>query len=358
MKVLLIEKQNFPRYKPCGGVFSEQAMSYLDFNLPNYMLEKSIFGARVHFNGNAIEKSREHRLSTLVTRSVLDEYLLKKAQETGAEIKMGERVTGFDEGRNGVHVYTTDNKYEAKYLVVAEGAQGKLKNQIRRKDKRDEYGICAVTEIVEASDIINARFGSSIHIHFGVADMGYGWIVPHKDHYSVGIGGLAQDLPNPRRTLQQFLTRNGFNGNCKLKMHTIPAGGIKRRVTSSRVILTGDAAGYVDSFCGEGIAYAIRSGQIAAEVVSRVVNSNERLDALNEYDAICKAEFEGDLKYSLVLAKVMHRFPRTFLNLLVTNEHALDKYLEVSARKRTYKSYIKWLIPRIPKHILSLCLKS
>jgi flavin-dependent dehydrogenase len=49
LETLLIEKKLFPRYKPCGGAVTEQAMSYLDFDLPEYICERSIFGGRLHF---------------------------------------------------------------------------------------------------------------------------------------------------------------------------------------------------------------------------------------------------------------------------------------------------------------------
>ncbi|KAF5423075.1 MAG: Dehydrogenase (flavoprotein), partial [Candidatus Methanocomedens sp.] len=43
LKTLLIEKEIFPRYKPCGGGLSEHAMSYLDFEVPRSMIERDIF---------------------------------------------------------------------------------------------------------------------------------------------------------------------------------------------------------------------------------------------------------------------------------------------------------------------------
>ena len=130
LETLLIEKEIFPRYKPCGGAFSEQAMSYLDFVVPRYIHERNIFGVRVHFRGQVIEKHKEYRIATLVSRSMLDNYLLKKAKEIGIEIKMGEEVIDYKENHNHVDVYTNATTYKAKFVIVAEGSQGKLKNRI------------------------------------------------------------------------------------------------------------------------------------------------------------------------------------------------------------------------------------
>jgi len=352
LKTLLFEKEIFPRYKPCGGAFSEQAMSYLDFQIPGNIQERNIYGARVHYGGQVIEKHKEYRISTLVTRSVLDNYLIGKAEETGIEIIMGEKVLDFKEENDYVELCSGNNVYRAKYLIIAEGSAGKLKYKIRKKDKKDEFGLCIVTEIKEDSRVIDNYIHNAIDIYFGVAKHGYGWIFPHDNYFSAGIGGLVQDLPNPKKAMLDFLAANGFKGKYKLKGHLIPAGGIKRNIISRRVILSGDAAGFVDSFYGEGIAYAIRSGQLAAETVSRIIIQNNKKNLIKEYPIRCQNEFGNNLKYSLILSKLMHRFPDIFFKIFAGNEDVIDKYLEIPSSKRSYKSYLQWLILRLPKYLL------
>jgi len=355
LRALLIEKENFPRYKPCGGAFSEQAMSYIDFDIPQHICERNVFGARVHFGNNFVEKFKEYRIATLVTRSVLDDYLLGKAKETGIEIRMGEKVVSFKEDTEYVEVYTDKGSYKASFVILAEGAQGNLKNRIRKKDGKNEYGICIVTEIEEENEKIDKYICNSIDIYFGIVKRGYGWIFPHEKYFSVGIGGLASDFINPRKAMIDFLNLHGFTGKYKLKAHLVPVGGIERRTLSSRVVLSGDAAGFVDSFYGEGIAYAIRSGQIAVEVISRILKNGT--GSLSDYESFCRSEFGENLKYSLILSRMMHRFPRIFFKIFSSCEEVLDKYLEVPASKKTYRSYIKWLIPRVPKYFLLTSLR-
>jgi geranylgeranyl reductase family protein len=350
LKTLLIEKDLFPRYKPCGGAFSQRAMSYLDFDIPHSVRERNIFGARVHFKDASIEKSKEYRIATLVTRSVLDNYLLEKAKETGIEIRMGEKVISLTEQDDHVKISTEFGAYKARFAILAEGARGELRNRIRREDKKNEYAICMVTEIEEENKRIEEYIGDSIEIYFGLFHRGYGWIFPHQEYFSVGVGGLASNFVNPKKTMTDFLNLHGFNGEYKLKGHVLPVGGIDRKTVSSRIVLSGDAAGFVDAFYGEGIAYAIRSGQVAVDVISRILNNG--LGKLKDYESMCRAEFGENLKYSLMLARVMHRFPVIFFRILTTCEEVLDNYLEVPASKRTYGSYMKWLIPRVPKFLL------
>ena len=246
---------------------------------------------------------------------------------------------------------TEDDTYKAKFIIIAEGSQGKLKYQIRRKDRKDEYAIGIVAEIEADNESIDKYIHNAIDFQFGRFKQGYGWIFPHENYFSVGIGGLAKHLPHPKKTMLDFLNENNFNNKYKLHSHIIPAGGIKRKITSSRVVLSGDSAGFVDSFLGEGIAYAIRSGQIAVEVISKIILNNNDMETIKNYEIICKSEFIDNLNYSLILTKLISSYPSLFLKIFTSNK-AIEKYLEVPTMETSYKNYIKWLIPRIPMFLL------
>jgi len=354
LRTLLIEKAIFPRYKPCGGALSERAQSYLDFDLPEKVRERNVFGARIHYGGRVIERHKQYRISTLVSRSVLDHYLLDKARETGIDVKMGEKVVNCGEDDGCIEVYTDKGRYRARCVIVAEGAHGTLKYGVRKRDKKSQYAVAIVTEVDASNDQIDNYIRNAVDIHFGVTTMGYGWIFPHENYFSVGIAGLANRMASPRTTLTNFLRSSGFGGNYTLRAHVLPAGGIRRSIVNSRMLLTGDAAGFVDPFLGEGIAYAIRSGQIAAETVSDVLSHDKSPQTLKEYQSVCQSEFGANLSYSLILSRMMHRFSGVFFKILTSNKEAADKLLDVAASKMTYKAYLKWLIARVPRFLLHM----
>jgi geranylgeranyl reductase family protein len=353
LDVLLIDKDRFPRYKPCGGGLSERALSYLDFSLPENICERSITGARICFGDRVIDRHKDYRLTVTLTRSDFDAFLLKKARETGVHVVTGQKILDFREDSEKVEVRAGDEIYSSKHLIIAAGSQNMLKDSVREKDGKDRYGVCVVTEIPEKNGVIDTRLGNALEIHFGVARMGYGWIFPHDGYYSVGIGGMAKDLSNPRSVMIDFLRRNGFMGSYRLRGHLIPFGGMSRVTASTRVLLAGDSAGYVDSFTGEGIAYAIKSGQNAAQTVADKLQDND-LDLAGSYQQRCKGDFGDDLKYSLIMARIMHSWPEMFFRMLTTRDDFLDKFLEVPAMKGTYKSLIRWLMPRMPRYLLSI----
>ena len=199
----------------------------------------------------------------LVSRKAFDNFLLDKARETGIDIHSGEKVLDCEEGEECVEVRTSQNTYLAKFVLIAEGSEGVLKYSVRkRKDRRTEYDLALVSEIPERDKVIRKRFPNVIDMHFGIASGGYGWIFPHSEHYSVGIVGTAEYLKHPKAVMQDFLQVNGFSGDFQVHSHIIPVGGIKRKTISSRILLSGDAAGFVDAFIGKASHMLFAQGSL------------------------------------------------------------------------------------------------
>lgn len=344
LNTLLLEKEEFPRYKPCGGGLSEHAISYLDFELPQDIIEWEVTGAKVIYKDQLIEVHKENRVSVLVSRDAFDNLLLEKSKETGIEVHTGEKVLYCREKPECVEVETEKSVYQAKFAIIAEGAHGLVKTCLRPTDTREEYGICLVTEVPASEEDIEARLGKTVELHFGVAGGGYGWIFPHKNYYSVGIGGVVKDFPNPKESMLNFLRKNGFYGEYKLHGHKIPWGGLKRKIKGSRVLLVGDAAGFVDAFSGEGLAYSIASGQYASEVIAGICLHGGNLRDLNKYESLCQKEFGTHLKYSLKFSKAMHRFPDRAFKIFTSNDKIIHKYLDVVDFKLNYQEYLRWCL--------------
>ena len=63
LSTLLIEKEKFPRYKPCGGALSSYALSCLDFKLPDSVIERNISNVRIHFRDGSVEIRKERSIS-------------------------------------------------------------------------------------------------------------------------------------------------------------------------------------------------------------------------------------------------------------------------------------------------------
>ncbi|WP_369424921.1 geranylgeranyl reductase family protein [Methanothrix sp.] len=337
LRVLLIEKETFPRYKPCGGALSERARSYLDFRIPDEVIDAEVSRIRIFFRDRCAEISRSERLSTLVTRSVFDEMLVRRAEEAGAEVLFGRRATEISETGECVRI-RAGATHEGRLLVLADGHTGMLGRKIRSRD--ETTGVCLVSEVAaEDTD-------DFMEMHFGKADMGYAWVFPHGSYHSVGAGGLRSS--NIRGILEELMRARGFRG--RIHGHTIPLSGPSRYLGGRRTMLCGDSAGMVDPFTGEGIAYAVRSGQIAADVAAE--HLSDGCD-LVEYQRRCKSEFGDDLRASLLLARIMHRFPDLLFNMFMDDRSLLERYIDIHAHGLSYRSFLRWLAPRAPAKLIA-----
>lgn len=344
LRTLLLEKEVFPRYKPCGGAVSARAMAYLDFPLPPEMRERALSGARIHYRGHTVEGHLPMPYASLVLRSAFDALLLARAEEIGIEVHQGEKALGVLETGEGVTVRTPHGEYAGRFAVIAEGSQGLLKGRVRRRDTREEQGIGVVTEIPA-----QVPRGDAADIHFGVARWGYGWVFPHGDHLSVGVGGLLKCVPQIREIMRTFLRDQGLAEDGRYRGHTIPAGGMPRSIANGRILLAGDAAGFADPLSGEGIAYAIRSGQLAARSACRAVSGQE--DAIAGYEAACEREFGRELRDALFLARLVFRFPGVFFRFFSSHPRVVQAYLEVVAGTRSYRGFMAWAFPRLPWYL-------
>ena len=347
LDVLILEKSEFPRYKPCGGALSRKALSLLDHTLPQWIQERNITGARVHYEDLLLERHRGYDITLLINRSAFDQHLLDRALLSGAEAKT-EKVLGFRDAGECVHIQTKEGIYKSRFLVIASGCQDGLKREISGRERRKSNGVCLVSEIEAEEEGISERLGRALDIHFGVAGGGYGWIFPHRGYYSVGIGGLCSRLHHPRQVMRRFLKENGFSEEERLSGHIIPQGGNKRRVARGRVLLAGDAAGFVDPFTGEGIYYALASGKIAGEMVGDAPATS----LARSYESRIEKEFGGDLRYALFFSRIMHSYPRMLLGILARQEQVLERYLEVGAGEMSYRDFMLWLLPRLPASLL------
>jgi flavin-dependent dehydrogenase len=195
-------------------------------------------------------------------------------------------------------------------------------------------------------------------MHFGVAPQGYGWVFPRRAYNSVGIMGVASRFSHAHAALAGF-SRNIGMPAADVRGHLIPLGGIKRKIFSRRVLLVGDAAGFVDPFNGEGIAYAILSGRLASESICRVLlNGWEQTRAFRWYERQCEQLIRKNLRVALWMARLLDRYPKLFVRIFFAHPRALAKYMDISTGRLEYRRFWKWIALRTPWYLLNSYLRA
>ena len=351
--VVLFERSKMPRGKPCGGALSERAMSYLGFPVPQSLVDCEVFGARAHFGDNTAEARLPNRIAVLVTRSEFDQFLLSRAVESGAEV-IWEKATSISRTPDHVAVRTARREIIARCAIVCEGANRRLSRLAGPAIGPDQQSFCLQADIPVASPDVYADLKGVIDVYFGVVPWGYGWLFHHGSYYSVGIGALCSKFHDPLSAFHRFVrARRLARSDIRPRGHFLPRGGISRPICADRIMLAGDAASFVDPFYGEGMAYAIRSGQLAAQTARAAMQSNDfSRSRLAEYEHLCREEFGRNLRHALILTELVHRCPRPFIEMLSTDERALAKYLEIPSATLSYGRYIPWLLARAPLSLL------
>ncbi|MBC8492548.1 MAG: geranylgeranyl reductase family protein [Chloroflexi bacterium] len=354
LKTLLIEKTTLPRYKACGGGVPTPALSYLDFPLDPDLIEGELFGVRVRYGRHFVDVRRPYRLGICTSRDKFDAFLTLKAVEAGVELHDEERVTSVENSGSHAVVQCNNRTYQARIVIGADGAYSVVAKKVRPPFKREGVGIaCDVnlpTHEISVDDPQLAVFD------FGAIRHGYGWIFPREEYIGVGIGARASKLSDPRKSLRQFLSGLGVErDDIKSHWHALPAGGYQRKTIAGRVMLVGDAAGYVDPLFGGGIEMAVRSGIFAAETAGEAIASNDCSEnALRSYQQRCDSTFGKWLRLALLLSLVFHRYPDVLIKPFAMDasltQWLVDSIFGHTEEENSFAS--RWLMAKVPLLIL------
>ena len=123
-----------------------------------------------------------------------------------------------------------------------------------------------------------------VEIDFGRADWGYGWVFPKLHTFTIGVGGVHRRNPDLKARLAAYLTAKGLDpAKYKVKGQYLPFGRCREQPGRGRILLAGDAAGFVDPITGEGIGYAIESGAAAGAAIAQAVAAGRPDDAYPAY---------------------------------------------------------------------------
>jgi geranylgeranyl reductase family protein len=345
LKTLMIEKEQFPRYKPCGGCLSTKTVHLLDFDL-SPVIENTIYGAKFtyRFKDPFFIESKDP-ISFLVMRDRFDQFLVTKTLEDGAELLEGEKVTRVEEQANGVEVELGKGKrFHCRYLIGADGPESLVARSLAFR-KKDENGIAIESEIPFDSSIhFPPKELQFIHLDFGRIPNGYGWVFPKKEYLSIGIGGMFRETKkmNPRQYFSDFLRGldyipKGKTG--KVMGHLLPSFyDESQRVSQGRFLLIGDAAHLMDPLQGEGIYYAIRSGMLAAEAIAEW--RKEGISPSDYYQKAVHYDIYGSLKWALTFSRFVFRFTKLAYRTLKRYPELGEYYLQVLEGKETYQGFV------------------
>ena len=300
--VLVLEKATFPREKVCGDGLTPRAVKALaGMGVPigeqdGWLRNKGlrIIGGGVRLELPWPELSSYPGYGLVRSRLDFDETLARTAQKAGARLLEGVTVTApvlDDSGRiAGVQARPTgqpdekERQYRARVVVAADGNSSRL-SLAMGLGKRDDRPLGVAVRTYYTSPRHDDDYLES-WLDLWDRDRllpGYGWIFGMGDGTSnVGLGLLntSASFKNVdyrdllRRWLAGMPAEWGYteeNRTEPIRGAALPMGFNRTPHYSRGLLLAGDAGGMVNPFNGEGIAYAMEAGELAARVIAEAL---------------------------------------------------------------------------------------
>ncbi|UCE10851.1 MAG: geranylgeranyl reductase family protein [Candidatus Thorarchaeota archaeon] len=364
LSILLVDKETFPRAKPCAGGVIELVRHTLDFSIDE-VVQREVYGHHLFSpSGLMVDTTQDEKSGCMVMRSEFDDLLLRKARDAGAEVREDVRIDKALQDSNGVTVTTSQGEsISAKYLVGADGINSTVAKEIGFYDgwKKDSAAVCIEVEAEVGEETVERicgvpfdKDGVALHIYFGKVPHGYIWCFPKRSILSLGAG-CRQDLAkNMRSHFTDWLEQFKRDNEVELEIISdtsarIPYSGAAKKTVLGRTLIVGDAAGFVSPFSGEGLSMAVMSGIHASTALEQ---ANQRQDPrlLRMYEKDWKRDFGDNLKVGKSLAKLMFKSEKnmeTILRLGYDDEHIREIMYRMIAGLHSYRSLRNALVKRI-----------
>jgi flavin-dependent dehydrogenase len=291
--------------KPCGGGLTHKAIEAYPFLLEANQPKKIVRTAELISSRGHRARFEMSKPIVIYARKVLNGLLLDRAEAAGCKTVCS-RVTGVDTSGEKVRFISGGEEQLSDFVVLAGGARNSLLPEttaLGASDLEITLGYFVPTE----EDIIKVKFLKQFE--------GYLWSFPRADHLSVGIcGKMGQSSSQQlRRHLEDFVSEEKIPlKDAKFYSHVLPSPQAqtirRRRIVGKNWAMAGDAAACVDPVTGEGLYYALRSGDLLAQAL--IENQPEA------YPERLRGAFSEDLEFAATLARKL--FLGTFLGCAIT----------------------------------------
>ncbi|MGC1385008.1 MAG: NAD(P)/FAD-dependent oxidoreductase [Candidatus Acidiferrales bacterium] len=282
--------------KPCGGGLTHKAIEAYPFLLDAPHPKKIVRTAE-------LISSRGHRATlemnkpiVIYARKVLNGLLLDRAVAAGCTA-VRTRVTNVKTNGDRVRMMAGGEERWSDFIVLASGARNQLAPEtttLGSKDLEVTLGYFVPTE----EDSIKVKFLHEFE--------GYLWSFPRADHLSVGICAKMGQSSTPvlRQHLDDFVRDENIpTEGAQFYSHVLPSPGAgtirSRKISGRNWAMAGDAAATVDPITGEGLYYALRSGDLLAEAIAD--------GCPQEYPQRLRAAFSADLEFAAHIASRIFR---------------------------------------------------
>jgi geranylgeranyl reductase family protein len=290
LRTVLIERETFPREKVCGDCLNPSCWPVLRRlgleervrRLPHGKLSRVEF---IAIGGRRVSVDLPADAEIAVKRSLFDHVLMQRAIEAGTEVREATTVDAISLSAAGWMIRTSAEVINARVLVAADGRNSSVARLAGLLPRIERERVGLQTHVPLPRD-----FGDRVVLQF--LPEGYSGQAPVNEHeLNLCLVGKPASMPG----LRDWAERNfavpatqSWRTITPLRRTALPAG-------HRRLFLVGDAARVVEPFTGEGIYYALHSGELAAAAIAQLITSGDENAAIRSYSAAHEKLYSGRL---------------------------------------------------------------
>ena len=324
-RVRLLDRARFPRNKPCGGAISMRVLGRFPYlapalgRIPTHRLSK------LHLEspgGHSILVQSPSPAALMIRRIDFDALLVQLAVEAGVELVEGAEITQARTTDGGVELKTrAGDVFTAPHVIAADGVYSVVARRLGINPgwRRTSVALDMMEET--PNDVLASVDPETLWVAYGYGGSeGYSYVFPKRDHVNVGIGYVLDYFRekigrSPYDLQASFVdalrTRGvlaGRSSRAHFTPYQIPVAGPLRTTATDRVVLAGDAGGFVNGITAEGIYYAMVTGDLGGRALAGA--------GARTFERLWRDEIGGELRDSVLVQRDLLTTPERIDRLI------------------------------------------
>ena len=382
VRVLVLERDPLPRQKPCGGGISTRVLTRFPWLRPALTRIPTHPVSSLYLEGpsGGVFRMEANGPAVILIRRVEYDYLLASlAREAGAEIVAPAAIAQASQDASGVTLRTRDGReFRAPVVIAADGVNSVVARRLGLNPGWPRARLALDMMEETPASTLRPSEPDTLSVFYGYGGAhGYAYIFPKREHLNVGIGYLLPYFKErvdvapydlQRAFVGDLLARGLVAGESRREHFTpflIPIGGPLKTTAQGRVLLAGDAGGFVNGFSAEGIYYAMVTGELAAEAVlaARTAGAIDPARARRAYVRAWRRELGAELRDSVLVQKYLLHSPAR-MDRVVRGANARPEFSQIlvdyASGRLTYRAArrrLLWHFPRLLPRLAMVALR-
>ena len=375
--VRLLDRSAFPRNKPCGGGISIRALQRFPYLSGDLNRIATHYLSRLYLEGPGGESTiveSDAPAALMVRRVEFDALLVSLATAAGAEIVPRADIVQAREHHDRVELIARDGRrFSGAAVIAADGVHSIVARRLGLNagwqdtsvalDMMEETPREQLRDLDPSTLWVAYGYDASGAASEGAAPEGYAYIFPKRDHVNIGIGYVLSHYRRSidrapydlQRDFVERLRRRGIvEGGSVRRNFTpfiIPVGGPLPSTGRGRVLLAGDAGGFVNGFTAEGIYYAMVTGELAARAVAAGGTENGDGGPARRYRRSWTHEIGAELRDSVLIRNYLFADRRRIAQVIdgARRERKMTALiLDLAMGRRSYRNVRRRMLASAP----------